>query len=169
MSELAWELTTRTGLKIFVRAVTQYDDPIMNDLFHHVKDEDLRFRFLSGRRSVSAKQVHDMTHVDHQQTETYIALVEGTKVPVATAMLAHIPGTDRGEVAISVHADYKNCGIGWELLAFTARQAKARGIKAIESIESRANHEAIELEKDMGFVARDYPGDTSLVLVSKQL
>ncbi|RFB79956.1 GNAT family N-acetyltransferase [Methylovirgula sp. 4M-Z18] len=169
MDKQKWELTTRTGLKILVRPAGQDDDAVLDNLFHHVQQEDLCFRFLTGGSTVSETQLHAMTHVDHKNTETYIALVEGTHVPVATAMLARILETQRGEVAISVHADYKHYGIGWELLAFTARQAQERGLQSIESIEMRANREAIELEENMGFTVQPYEGDASLVLVSKQL
>ncbi|RFB76443.1 GNAT family N-acetyltransferase [Methylovirgula sp. 4M-Z18] len=169
MDKPAWELTTKTGLKLIVRPADEDADAVLDDLFHHVREEDLCFRFLTGRHTVSKEQLQAMTHIDHKNTETYIAFVEGTRVPIATAMLARVPGTQRGEVAISVHADFKHYGIGWELLAFTARQAKGKGLQSIESIESRANLEAIEVEKNMGFTTQPYAGDASLVLVSKQL
>ena len=45
--------------------------------------------------------------------------------------------------------------------------ADTKGLRSLESIESRENHDAIELERDMGFVISDYPGDSTLVLVSR--
>jgi len=63
--------------------------------------------------------------------------------------------------------DNPHHGIGWELLAHIARYADTKGLRSLESIESRDNHEAIELERDMGFVISDYPGDSTLVLVSR--
>lgn len=55
------------------------------------------------------------------------------------------------------------------MLALVADQAAARGLKSIESIESRENYDAIELERNMGFSVAPFPGDITLVLVSKQL
>ena len=73
------------------------------------------------------------------------------------------------EVAISVRADYKHKGVAWELLHHVAHFAAAKGIKSLQSIESRENHEAIELELKQGFVATAYPDDPTLLLISKDL
>ncbi|MDT3379645.1 hypothetical protein RNI52_20115 [Labrys neptuniae] len=48
MNEPIKELKTRTGLVIRIRAVTPDDAPVLSDLFHHLRKEDLRFRFLSA-------------------------------------------------------------------------------------------------------------------------
>ena len=47
--------------------------------------------------------------------------------------------------------------------------AVAKGVKVLESIENRENHEAIELEREQGFVAESFPDDASLVLIRKRL
>lgn len=165
----AWDVTTRTGLTVTVRPVTSADDPTLARFFEHVAPEDLWFRFLSARKEVGLDQIHAMTHVDHRNSETYLAFVKGTEVPVSAATMAGDADGRRAEVAISVHADFKHCGLGWEMLAFVARQAAARGFAAVESVESRENHEAVELERNMGFVVRTHPDDPTLLLVTKDL
>ena len=52
-------------------------------------------------------------------------------------MLAADPAMERAEVAISIHEDYKNRGLGWTLLDHVARAAAAKGIKFLEFIELR--------------------------------
>lgn len=169
MESKLWEFVTRTGARLFVRQAGPDDDPVLNALFHHVLKEDLRFRFLSSLKEVGAEQLRNMTHIDHRTVETYIAFIDGNGAAVATAMLAVDAAGQRGEVAISVRAEERNRGIGWSLLSFVAEQAKARGLKFIESIESRANHDAIEIEQDLGFTVKPYPDDNTLVLVTKSL
>lgn len=169
MAQDVWNLKTRGGLMITVRPARENDDAILNDFFHRVRPEDLRFRFLTGMKEVSAARIHDMTHVDHRATETYIAFLDGDSNAVATAMLARDAKAERGEVAISVRADRRGQGIGWELLSFVARQAAARGMKTIQSMESRENHDAIAVERDMGFKAESCPDDASMVLLTKAL
>jgi len=75
----------------------------------------------------------------------------------------------KAEVAISVRAGDKHKGIAWELLRHVVRYAQARGVTTLESIESRENHEAIELEREQGFVAAPYPEDPTLILIRKDL
>lgn len=168
MADRTWEFVTRTGLKIVVRTVGPDDDAILDDLFHHVSPQDLHFRFLAGMKEVPPQQIREMTHVDHRTAETYIGFLEDN-TPVATAMLAREGSDGRGEVAISVRADYRDHGIGWGMLAFVVGRARAWGLKVIESIESRVNHDAIELEKNMGFTTSPYPDDPTLLLVTKEL
>ena len=159
-------LTTRDGFAFEVRAARSTDEPMLAEFFTHVASDDLRFRFLSGQKTVSQAQLATMTRHD-RHTENFLAVVDGT--PIATAMLACDPLRERGEVAIAVRSDYKHRGVGWELLAYVARHAEASGIQVLESIESRANHSAIELEREMGFTVTSCPGDASLVVVRREL
>ncbi|MDX3972529.1 GNAT family N-acetyltransferase [Shinella sp.] len=109
-----------------------------------------------------------MTRVDHQTTENFIAF-DADKAIVATAMVACDPSMTKAEVAISVRSEDKHKGIAWEMLRHVARYAQARGVTTLESIESRENHAAIELEREQGFVVVPYPDDSTLVLIRKDL
>ena len=160
-------LTTRTGLRFPVRPARSDDSATIKEFFSHVSKSDLRFRFLSGTPVVSPSQISMLTHPDHKSTESFLVFTEDGATMVASGMLACDDAFDRGEVAITIREDHKHKGIGWALLAHIARIAETKGLRILESVESRENHDAIELERDMGFVAREYPGDATLVLVSR--
>ena len=162
-------LTTRTGFRFNVRSVRPTDEATIAEFFTHVTSDDLRFRFLSGLNEVGHDRIVALATVDHQQTENFLAFDEHGSTMIATGMLACDPGLERGEVAITVHKDYKHRGVAWELLTHIARFAEAKGVKVLESIESHENHAAIELEREMGFTAEAYEGDATLVLVSRKL
>ena len=162
-------LMTHTGLLLHVRAVRPEDEPLLAEFFRHVTPEDLRFRFLGGVREVSRERLLAMTTVDHDMTEHFLAFAGGSDTVVATAMVACDPSMTKAEVAISVRADDKHKGVGWEMLRHVARYAQARGVKTLESLESRENHETIELEREQGFVAVPYPVDPTLILIRKDL
>ncbi len=163
------DLVTRSGLLLHVRPVRAEDETLLTEFFAHVSPEDLRFRFLGGMREVSHERLAAMTQVDHRATENFLAFADGSKAIVATAMIACDSSMTKAEVAISVRAGDKHKGVAWEMLRYVARYAQARGIKALESIESRENHEAIELEREQGFVAVADPDDPTLILVRKDL
>ncbi|MCO5065281.1 MAG: GNAT family N-acetyltransferase [Rhizobiaceae bacterium] len=163
------DLTTRAGLALHVRPVRPDDEAALAEFFEHVTPEDLRFRFLGGIHKVSHDRLVAMTQVDHRQTENFLAFADDGKTIVATAMLACDSGLKKGEVAISVRAEDKHKGIGWELLRHICRFAEAKGVETLESLESRENHEAIELEREQGFVAEFYSEDPTLVLIRKKL
>lgn len=159
------ELTTRSGYVFRVRPADAGDEAGLSEFFTHVTREDLRFRFLSGIKEVGRDQIERMTHVDHRGTENFLAFdgLHGTMV--ATGMLAADPKLETAEVAIAIHKDFKHRGIGWTLLDHVTRFARSRGIKTIESMESRDNHQAIELEREMGFSLLPCNGDPSSVIV----
>lgn len=163
------DLVTRTGFYFHVRPAAPSDEPALSDFFTHVTSDDLRFRFLSGIRQVGHDRLVEMTSIDHRRTENFLAFEHGKPDILATAMLACDEAMQIGEIAIAIRSDYKARGISWDLLAHVAEYAKAKGLTTIQSIESSANHAAIEMERQMGFVATQYPGDATLMLVSRQL
>lgn len=162
------DIVTRTGLTLHVRSACPQDEAALEEFFAHVSPEDLHFRFLGGMREVSHERLVEMTHVDHRMTENLLAFAQNGKTIVASAMLGFDRSMKRAEVAISVRADYKHKGVAWELLRHAAEFARVKGATTLESIESRQNHEAIELEREQGFVAEQYPDDPTLVLIRKE-
>jgi N-acetylglutamate synthase-like GNAT family acetyltransferase len=129
----------------------------------------MRFRFLSALKTLSHERLASMTDVDHRQTENFLAYEKGKSEIIATAMLACTEDMAKGEVAIAILPQFKHKGLSWELLAHVARFAEFKGVKIIESIENREHHAAIEMEREMGFTATNYPGDATLVLLQRQL
>ena len=110
-----------------------------------------------------------MTNVDHDHIENFLAFVPDDDSVIASAMLAIDDSGKRAEVAMAIRADYKNRGISWTLLDYVARQAKARGVHTLESIESGDHHAAIELEREMGFTASACSGDATLIVLRADL
>ncbi|MDE0947526.1 MAG: GNAT family N-acetyltransferase, partial [Sphingobium sp.] len=135
--------------------------------FDEVSDEDRRFRFLSAVRHVSPAQLHDITAFEHHRHETVLAFEPDGATIIAAATLAADKAGDIGEVAISILPERKGKGIGWTLLDHMAQEARHWGVKKLQSIESRDNHAAISLEREMGFTARAVEGDPALMLLER--
>ncbi len=162
-------LTTQSNYVFQVRAAKPADQPALAEFFTHVEKDDLRFRFLSPINTIGPHLIATLANVDHQRTENILAIdADGTTV-IASAMLASDPDGKHAEVAMAIRADYKRRGISWTLLEHVARLAEIRGVETLESIEARDHHEAIEMEREMGFTASAYPGDASLVLLQVKL
>ena len=161
-------LVTRSGYRFAVRPAQEGDEAALEMFFAHVSPEDLRFRFLAAVSHVPQQTIETMTHLDHRTSENFLA-VDADGTVVASAMLAADDALERAEVALSIHGSYKGRGIGWTLLEYVAAEAKRRGVKKLQCIESRDNHAAIELEREMGFTARGFDGDPGLILVETVL
>lgn len=169
MADWSQHLTTHTGFTFYVRPATPEDETALGTFFKYVTPEDLRFRFLSSLKAVSHEQLVAMTRVDHQRTESFLAFEREDGPIIAAAMLACDAGLDVGEVAVSTSADYKDRGVSWELLGHLMRYAQAKGVKQLQSVEHRSNRPAIQLEKELGFTSETYQGDSTLVLLRKNL
>jgi len=171
LEEWSAVLATREGLQLHVRSVNPDDGALIKSFLEGLAPDDLRYRFLTPLVHPSASLIDSLVRVDHVGTEDFLAFadVDGRKAPIATAMLAADPSLVRAEVAIAILPEYQKRGVGWTLLEFVAKDAAARGIKTLESVESRDNHAAIDLEREMGFTACAYPGDATLMLVRKKL
>ncbi|WP_448663011.1 GNAT family N-acetyltransferase [Sphingomonas sp. CJ20] len=163
------DLETRSGFACRVRPVTPADQAALAEFFTHVTPDDLRFRFLTGIREVGAARIAEMTRAGSQQKQDFVVSAPGDDAIIANAVLAADAQNDTAEVAISIRQDLKGRGIGWALLDHVARYAKAQGIRTLLSIESRDNHAAIELEREMGFTARALDGDPTLVVLEVAL
>lgn len=162
-------LTTRTGFEFHVRPVEPSDKDALAEFFTHVSHDDLRFRFLSPIPEVRDSRLDDLVNVDHDHKEDYLAFDIDDKTVIASAMVGANDDKSEAEVAIVVRSDYKHRGMSWTFLKYVIDQARQSGIKKLQSIESRQNHAAIELEKEMGFSARSCPGDATLMLLEFDL
>lgn len=162
-------LTTRTGIDLDVRTVRPSDEADLKAFFDRVADEDRRFRFLSAARHVSHEQLDPLVHTDHFRTESWLATNRASGEIVASALMACDGPLDTAEIAISICASHRGKGVGWTLLDFLSQQAQARGIRRVISIEDRANHAAIELEREKGFSPHPVEGDPALVMLEKSL
>lgn len=155
-------IITRSGFQFHVRPVTAADTAGMASLMSSISEEDVLFRFATDEN----RTLQRMSQVDHDRTENFVALDDANSI-VATAMLASSASGKTAEVAIAVHADYRDHGIGWMLLHYIVGYAQQHGLRSLESVQSLDDHTVIDLEREMGFVSSPYPGDLKKVLLTK--
>lgn len=167
--KLETNLTTRSGFNFTVRPAETRDQDALANLFSHLTSDDLRYRFLSPLKKVGPDVLAMMTHVDHERTEDFLAFDPANGRLIANAMLAAPAGADTAEVALAVGSEYKHKGVSWTLLQHVMQIARSRGIRKLQSIEDRGHKDAIALEREIGFVAKSYPGDATLMLLEADL
>jgi GNAT superfamily N-acetyltransferase len=167
-SDIQADLTTQSGVRLRVRHALPADEVLVADFCAHVTPEDLSFRFLSGMKEVSHERLRAITRADDPRIINFLAF-SPAEMLVAVGALAIDESLVRGEVVLSVRADHKHLGVSWTLLSHIAQYAERRGLKSIESLESRANRAAINLEREMGFEITQVADDPTLVLVKREL
>lgn len=163
------DLTTRTGFIFQVRPSRPSDEAALAKFFSQISAADMRFRFLTAIKEVGHDRLVTMTTTDHHRTENFLAFIDDEAEIIATAMLACDEKLEIGEIATAILPEFKHKGVSWDMLAYVVRYAEEIGVKSIVSIESRDHHEAIAMEKEMGFTSESYPGDATLVLLKRVL
>jgi len=162
-------LHTRGGVKLTLRPVGAGDAELLSRFYDGLAPADMQFRFLSAQPHLSSSQLAAMIAVDHRHREHLLAFEQASGELVAALLIAADESFEVAEVAIAVAPAYKGRGIGWSLLHHAVDLAKARGIGRLRSIESRANREAIEVERTLGFTSSAYDGDSTLALLEIDL
>lgn len=163
------QIPTRSGKAIAVRPVQTADEPLLEEFFDRVSDEDRRFRFFSAHKHLGHEQLAPLVEVDHQQTESFIAFDATSQQVIGHAMLACDQQLDTGEIAVSVCSSWRGQGVGWALLDVLAEAARTRGLRRVISLEDRDNHAAIELEREKGFTPHGVPDDPHVIMLEKLL
>jgi RimJ/RimL family protein N-acetyltransferase len=162
-------LSTRSGDRLRLRPVRPDDGPLLAGFFARLSAEDLRFRFLDRRKPPAAADIAAMVQVDHRRTEHVLAFDTSTGELVASVMIVGDGRMDTAEIAIALATEWKGRGIGWSLLRHATELAFIRGVRRLRCIESSANHDALEVERSLGFHARVAEGEPGLMLVEANL
>lgn len=162
-------IVTRDGTELRLRPVTVDDAPLLDRFFDGLAPDDMRFRFLSAQPHLSSAQLAAMIDVDHRHREHLLAFESNRNELVASVLIAADDKFEVAEVAIAIIPAYKGRGVGWSLLNHAVDLAKRRGVKRLRSIESRANRDAIEVERTLGFTSTVYEGDATLALLEIDL
>ncbi|QAY78359.1 GNAT family N-acetyltransferase [Sphingosinicella sp. BN140058] len=162
-------LVAKSGIRFFVRPVEPGDVTALAEFYRRLSLEDLRYRFLTAVREVGEARLIEMTAVDHDRTENFLAFWGEADMLVGSAMLVADEARERAEVAIAIRSDVKRRGIGARLLMHVADYAEARRIRILESISSADNWALIELERRLGFTCRPLADDASLVHLQRRL
>lgn len=145
------EATTRAGVPLRIRTASSADVGRLAEIYRHLSAQDMRFRFKQPIEELSAQELEYL--VDREAGVTsYLAFSGDTAIACATLIRDH--DRDAAEVILSVRPDWKGQGVSWTLLEDVLARAAAAGLRRISSVELGDDRDAINLQREMGFVAR---------------
>jgi len=150
-TSIASNLVTRAGDALTIREASRADVKQLGEIYAHLSAQDMRFRFRGGIEKLGSEDLN--TLVDRAAGMTSYLAFSG-ETPVACATLIRDPGQNTAEVILSVRPDWKGRGVSWSLLGDVLARAEAAGLSRVSSVELGEDCEAINLQREMGFVAR---------------
>jgi acetyltransferase len=157
------ELVTQSGVGVSVRAYDSADRLLLAEFFTHVGADDRQLLFPDTAGAFGNAQ---LAAFEAPNTITFLAFARDREL-VACATLER-RGED-AEVTVIVREADKQRGVSWTLLEDVLRCAKACGVRTVTATEGGEERRAIDLEREMGFVARLKSADPVVLSLSKRL
>jgi len=157
------------GTKLALRPIRPEDEPLLQDIAHHMNAEDLRLRFFAPVKSITHQLAARLTQIDYDREMAIIALGDGGCTALGIARFAADPDNRRAEYAIGIRSDWQRRGLGRMLMERIMGIASARGIPEMFGDVLRENKPMLDLNRRLGFALEDHPDDPDILRVKKTL
>lgn len=117
--------------RIVIRPIRPEDAEAHTAFFSRVSPQDIRFRFFSAMRELSAEQTARLTQVDYEREMAFVAANEATGATVGVARLVQEADGITGEFAVIVQADMKGKGLATHLMRRLIDWGRSQGLKRV--------------------------------------
>ena len=151
-----------------IRPIRPEDAEAHRVLFASLTPEDVRFRFFSALRELSADQVARMTDIDYDREMALVA-VRDTGETVAVCRLVREPHTTLGEFAIVVIPGWKGGGLGRHLMERILQWAAGRGVTRVAGQVLSENAPMLAFMRRLGFAVRRLPDEPDVMEATRDL
>ncbi len=151
------------GERITIRPIRPEDAQAHGAFFSRLSPEDIRYRFFSAMRELSAEQTARLTQVDYDREMAFIAVREATGDTVGVARLVCETGTDHGEFAVIVQADMKGRGLASRLMRRLIDWARAQDMRAVIGQVLADNPPMLAFVRHLGFSVRRMPEEPDVM------
>jgi acyl-CoA hydrolase/GNAT superfamily N-acetyltransferase len=121
----------KNGLKIHVRAIKLTDEPMIKDLFYHLSESSVYFRYFAPRKSMPHENLEKYINVSEEQGLSIVATIgprENRRIIAESRYLLQ-PDKQLADVAFMVDEEFHGYGIATFLLNYMMEIAKERGVK----------------------------------------
>lgn len=139
------------GERLTIRPIRPEDAENHLAFFSRLSPEDIRFRFFSAMRQLSAEQTVRLTQVDYDREIAFVAVRDADSDTVAVARLVCDADRRSGEFAVIVQADMKGRGLATRLMRRLIDWARAKGLPAITGQVLADNAPMLAFVRHLGF------------------
>lgn len=169
--DLERDITSRVGQRYRLRPIRPDDTPDIQTMISRCSSDDIRMRFFTALRQLPSKLAARLTQIDYDREMAFLALECDTPSPSigGVVRLSCDPDFEAGEYAVLVRTDLKGTGLGRRLMAEIIDYAKSRGLKRIFGDVLRENTAMLQMARELGFVERAHPDDSTIVEVILEL
>jgi acetyltransferase len=163
-ANLVEHLTLRDGERLVVRPVRPEDAEQHGAFFARLSPQDIRYRFFTAMRELSAELTARLTQIDYDREMALIAAREATGETVGVARLVS-ENEHEGEFAVIVQADMKGRGVASHLMRRLIDWARGRGMGAIVGQVLADNAPMLAFVRRLGFTVKRMTGEPDVMEV----
>jgi acetyltransferase len=151
------------GQKFTIRPIRPEDAAAHGEFFGRLTPEDVRYRFFSALRELSAEQMARLTQIDYEREMAFIAVEEATGATVGVARLVRDPNGGGGEFAVVVQRDMTGRGLARHLMERLIVWGRDQGMTEMTGQVLADNHPMLGFVRRLGFSLHRSPGEEDLV------
>ena len=148
------------GLPVTIRPIRPEDAAAHAAMFSRISPEDVRYRFFSSLRELSAERIARMTQVDYDREMAFVAVrANGDTVGVGRLVCEG----DTGEFAVIVQSDMKGRGLARRLMERLIDWGRTQQMAAIVGQVLTENAAMLAFIRKLGFTLRRLPDEPDVV------
>ncbi|MFL5256403.1 MAG: GNAT family N-acetyltransferase [Rhodopila sp.] len=153
------------GERVTVRPIRPEDAEQHKAFFQRLSPEDIRYRFFTAIRELSAEQMARLTQVDYDREMAFVAKRDSNDDTLGVARLVIEPDGLSGEFAVIVQADMKGRGLARELMLRLIDWSRARGLKEVVGQVLADNPPMLAFVRRLGFTVQRMPEEPDVMEV----
>jgi len=161
-SELIEHWTTQDGERLIVRPIRPEDAEQHGAFFARLSAQDIRFRFFTAMREMSAEQRARLTQIDYDREMAFVAVREATGETVGVARLVS-ESDQEGEFAVIVQQDMKGRGVATHLMRRLLDWARKRRLGTVVGQVLSDNAPMLAFVRHLGFSVRRMPEEPEVM------
>ena len=151
------------GESFTIRPIRPEDAAAHGAFFARLSPEDVRYRFFSAMRELSAEQMARLTQVDYEREIAFVAVRDVSGETVGVSRLVREVGSNEGEFAVVVQPDVKGRGLARRLMQRLIEWGRGRGVTEVVGQVLADNAPMLAFIRHLGFVVRRLPDEDGVM------
>ena len=154
-SKYRYKFATKDGEKIIFRAIKSTDERMIQDLYYSLDDQSRVFRFFKLKKYFSRNDdsIKQNVTIDYDNIFALVGIIGeiGKEKIVALCSYQRDNTSNMGEIAFTVHDEWRNKGLTKFMLRVLERVAKDNGLDGFKGEIMWQNRKMVHIIKDSGY------------------
>jgi acetyltransferase len=154
---------------VLIRPIRPQDELLYQDFFRKISPDDLRLRFFAPVKEFSHAFIARLTQLDYARAMAFAAISESDGQLLGVVRMHADANYETGEYAILLRSDLQGHGLGWTMMDWIIRYARAEGLRRLKGQVLRENVRMLKMCRELGFTVTPAESDKDVLDVTLPL